>query len=181
MVPNNTARLQFRQLTLSDIGNLCTIFCDADTMLYYPAPYTNKQVETFICKMIKSYTDNGFGLWALIRKHDQQFLGDCGITMQNIDGDVVPEIGYHIHKNYWKQRYATEAAQVCLPYGFDTLHFDELFIHTFVKNKPSLRVAEKLGMMFVKEYEKYIESNDIVMRHVVYSIKKEQFDNLASR
>lgn len=30
--------------------------------------------------------------------------------MQAINGKIKPEIGYHIHKNYQKRGYATEAA-----------------------------------------------------------------------
>ena len=29
---------------------------------------------------------------------------------QNIDGDMLPEIGYHINKRYWRQGFAKEAA-----------------------------------------------------------------------
>lgn len=28
-----------------------------------------------------------------------EFIGDCGITVQDIDGELLPEIGYHIHKS----------------------------------------------------------------------------------
>ena len=39
-----------------------------------------------------------------------KLIGDCGITIQNIDGELLPEIGYHIHKDFWRQGFATEAA-----------------------------------------------------------------------
>ena len=42
----------------------------------------------------------GFGLWAVVLKETGAFIGDCGIFIQNIDGEMLPEIGYHIHKRY---------------------------------------------------------------------------------
>jgi hypothetical protein len=52
-----------------------------------------------------------------------QFIGDCGITMQNIhgDGNLFPEIGYHIDKRFWCRGYASQAAKACLSYVLRTL------------------------------------------------------------
>jgi len=58
------------------------------------------------------------GLWGVILKAEVRFIGDCGITIQNIDGEELPEIGYHIHQNYCKKGYGSEAAKACLEYGF---------------------------------------------------------------
>lgn len=40
----------------------------------------------------------GFGLWAVVLKETGELIGDCGLTMQNVDGVILPEIGYHIAK-----------------------------------------------------------------------------------
>ena len=36
------------------------------------------------------------------------------------------EVGYHIHKKYWSNGYATEAAKSCVEYGFSQLGQDKL-------------------------------------------------------
>lgn len=46
-----------------------------------------------------------------------KLIGDCGITIQNIDGELLPEIGYHIHKDFWRQGFATEAATAVRDWG----------------------------------------------------------------
>ena len=46
----------------------------------------------------------------MVLKETGEFIGDCGITLQNIDGEILPEIGYHIHKKYWMYGFAKEAA-----------------------------------------------------------------------
>jgi len=108
----------------------------------------------------------------VILKKDGRFIGQCGISMQDIDGVWVPEIGYHIHKSYWGRGKASEAALGLLEYGFSKAGLREIFVHTSVKNIPSIRVAEKIGMIKRKEYYKVLEKSKETMRHVVYSIKR---------
>ena len=170
-----TERLKLRELKIDDTEPLSDILSDPETMNYYPSPYKYHEVETLIKRFIKSYQENGFGLWGVILKNEDKFIGECGISLQNIDSVIVPEIGYHIDKKYWKNGYATEAAKASLAYGFEKLNFQEIFIHTYVKNIPSRRVAEKLKMDKKKEYDKYIDKDGISMRHIVYSMNIEKF------
>ena len=99
-------------------------------------------------------------------------MGQCGISDQNINGNVVPEIGYQIHRTFWNNGYGTEAARNCLEYGFNKLELNEIYIHTYVKNLPSIKIAEKLGMIKTAEYEKVISKINLTMCHVVYYIKR---------
>ena len=168
-------RLGIRQLELSDVDNLFEILSDPETMQFYPKPYSKDETEGWIRKSIQSYINNGFGLWALILKNNDQFIGQCGITMQNIDHKVVPEIGYHVNKKYWNQGFATEAALSCLQYGFFELRLEEIFIHTSHRNTPSQRIAEKIRMIKIKEYDKQVSQEGLIDRHIVYSMKKNQY------
>lgn len=168
-------RLGIRQLELSDVDNLFEILSDPETMRFYPKTYSKKEVEGWISKSIQSYIDNGFGLWGLILKTNDQFIGQCGITLQNVDHNVIPEIGYHVNKIYWNQGFATEAALSCLRYGFLELKLEEIFIHTSLRNMPSQRIAEKIRMIKIKEYDKKISQEGLIDRHIVYSLKKNQY------
>ncbi len=170
-----TNRLKLRELNENDEEFLQGILSDAETMEYYPAPYDINRVRNCINKSLKSYKENGFGLWGIILKEQNKFIGQCGITIQDIDGVVVPEIGYHINKEFWKKGFATEASAASLKYGFEKLHLNEIYIHTYVKNIPSQRVAEKLSMKRIKEFEKYIKDYNIDMRHVVYKMDDKQY------
>lgn len=46
----------------------------------------------------------GFGLWAVVLKETDEVIGDCGLTMQIINGQIKPEIGYHIRKRLSEAR-----------------------------------------------------------------------------
>ena len=179
-----TGRLKLRELNENDEDFLFDILSDKETMQYYPAPYDIYSVRSSIQRSMNSYKENGFGLWGIILKEQNIFTGQCGITKQDIDGNIVPEIGYHINKKFWRRGFATEASVACLKYGFENLQLNEIYIHTYVKNVPSIRVAEKLKMIKVKEFEKFIKDFNIFMRHVVYKMDfkkylelKNSFDN----
>ncbi|MFZ0454659.1 MAG: GNAT family N-acetyltransferase [Ignavibacteriaceae bacterium] len=173
-----TKRLKLRELNENDENFLYDILSDEETMKYYPAPYDINRVRKSIKRSINSYKENRFGLWGVILKEQNRFIGQCGITKQDIDGVIVPEIGYHINKEFWRKGFASEASVACLKYGFEKLQLIEIYIHTYIKNIPSRRVAEKLNMVRVKEFEKYIKDYNIYMKHVVYKMDRKQFRNL---
>ena len=150
-----TERLFLRPLAPEDAGELSKVLSDQEAMKYYPHPFSPEEVEHWIQWNIDNYEKYNHGLWAVIRKKDQVFLGDCGITMQDIDGEVVPEIGFHILPQYGRQGYATEAAKGCVKYAFDVLGYSRVFSYTDCANLPSQGVAKKLGMRFYKTFEKY--------------------------
>lgn len=72
------------------------------SMRYYNRVFTEPDVKQWIENNLRRYKDDGFGLWAVIRKDDDVFWGDCGVTMQNIDHELLPEIGFHIKEVYWR-------------------------------------------------------------------------------
>ena len=141
-----TELLILRKLTLDDLQGLNRILSDKETMAYYPKPFDLDETRDWIVWNIENYRKYGFGLWAVILKETNQFLGDCGITMQEILGSLAPEIGYHIDKRFWKKGYATQAASACLRYAFDVAGFDEVYSYQKYTNIASRRVAEKMGM-----------------------------------
>lgn len=152
-----TERLYLRELIPSDRDDLAAVLCDPLSMVYYPAPFTLRQVEDWIDWNIENYQKYHHGLWAVILKEDNVFIGDCGITMQDIDGELLPELGYHINRKYCGNGYATEAAAACMKYAFNTLDYQSLFTYTKHDNIPSRRVAEKIGMTFFKDFEKTVQ------------------------
>ncbi len=170
-----TDRLKLRELTENDIQLLHEILGDSETMQYYPSPLDLDKTTKFVERNINSYKENGFGLWAVVLNETNKLIGDCGITIQDIDGINVPEIGYHINKNYWRKGFATETANGVMKYGFGNFDFGKLYIHTYIKNIPSKRVAEKIGMKAEKEYDKHLPSHNLIWKHVVYSINKESY------
>lgn len=149
-----TERLFLRELKLSDTEQLANILSDSETMQYYPEPFDREKVKNWILWNMDNYKKYNHGLWAVVTKDSDIFIGDCGITIQQIEEETVPEIGFHIHKEYWNKGYATEAAKACKAYAFEVLNYPKVFSYTTTKNIPSQRVAKKIGMQQYKVFEK---------------------------
>ena len=149
-----TERLYLRELTLADVTELSKVLSDPESMQYYPEPFNQEKVKQWIRWNMESYQKYQHGLWAVILKNGEKFIGDCGITMQEIDGEKVPEIGFHMIKDYWNKGYATEAAIACKHYAFDELGYSKVFSYTTFKNIPSQKVAKNMGMQMYKVFEK---------------------------
>ena len=78
-------------------------------------------------------------------------IGDCGITLQEVDGTQLLEIGYHLRRDLWGQGFATEAGRACRDYGFTQLSADLLISLVRPENLASCRVAERNGLTIGKE------------------------------
>jgi len=163
-----TTRLKLRNLTMEDFDALHEILSDTETMQYYPAPFSKEQTRNWIMRNIERYTEFGFGLWAVILKESGEFIGDCGITMQNIHGEILPEIGYHIHKEHQRKGYASEAAQACMDFLFEHTPFNMAYSYMKYTNAASYGVAIKNGMRFIEEYDDPVNT-----RTRVYAITRD--------
>lgn len=149
-----TERLYLRELVIDDQKELMKVLSDPRSMGYYPHPFSEDEVAKWIEWNIENYQIYKHGLWAVIIKESEIFIGDCGITMQNIGNETVPEIGFHIIKEYCNKGFATEAAFACKEYAFTVLHYPKIFSYTTVRNIPSQKVAAKIGMQVYQCFEK---------------------------
>lgn len=149
-----TDRLYLRKLTLDDVDKLSLVLSDKESMKHYPHVFSKDEVIAWVQRNIDRYKEHGFGLWAVIRKADKAFLGDCGITLQNIDGEILPEIGFHIIKSFCNKGYASEAAAACKQYAVEELGFKSIYSYSEVGNKASQRVSAKIGLKKIKTFTK---------------------------
>jgi Acetyltransferase (GNAT) domain len=105
-------------------------------MRYYPAPYGRASVEQWIERNRQRYQHDGVGLWAMELKKTQEFIGDCGIILQQVEGEPLYEIGYHLRRDLWGQGLATEAAIACRNWAFTHLKADRLISLIRPENLP---------------------------------------------
>lgn len=97
-----------------------------------------------------NYARYGYGLW-IVEQLDGQFLGDCGLTWQEVNGDFYLEVGYHFRPDVHGQGYGTEAAAACRDYATEKIDTDTLVAIIHPENRASERVAEKIGMSRMAE------------------------------
>jgi ribosomal-protein-alanine N-acetyltransferase len=161
-----TPRLVLRELKPEDATALAQVLSDPETMRYYPAPYDFAGVEQWIELNRQRYRNDSVALWAVELKKTSELIGDCGILVQQVDGERLYEIGYHLRRDLWHQGLATEAAIACRNWAFAHLKTDRLISLIRPENLPSQRVAERNGMTVWKE----ITWHGIL--HNVYSVER---------
>lgn len=148
MRPGPTERLTFREMLNDDLDDIARLLGDPKVMRYYPRRKTREDAQRWIDWNLHNYAAHGYGLWVIQTRHDGSFVGDCGLTWQEVDGAPVLEIGYHVTPEHQGSGYATEAAKACLDLALGPLDAGHVTTIINPENAPSRRVAEKLGMTF---------------------------------
>ncbi|MGW1669805.1 GNAT family N-acetyltransferase [Streptomyces sp. NPDC002324] len=146
--PPPTPRLAFRQMTQDDLDDMAALLGDPDVMRHHPRPRTRQEALDWIRWNQRLYRQKGFGLWLLTLRTSGEFVGDCGLTPQEIEGVTELEVGYRVRTDLQGRGYATEAAAACRDHARDALHAERLVAIIRPDNRPSQRVAEKIGLPF---------------------------------
>jgi len=147
-----TERLFLRKLTEDDYDALYAVLGDSEIMSHYPYTFDEKRVRVWIEKNIDRYETFGFGLFAACLKETGEMIGDCGLTMQNINGMIKPEIGYHFRKDMQRKGFAKEAASAVRDWAFENTPFQKIYSYMKKDNIPSSATAKSIGMKLVDEY-----------------------------
>lgn len=151
MYPFNrtTSRLQIRALRKEDSSWWQEFFQNNPSLPFLGidlSPGPEEQAKSWIQYQLDRYDSGRFGHHALIEKASGEFIGQCGLLSQEINGQQVLEVGYHILPKYWGKGYATEAAMKFRDYAFESDLCEQLVSIIDTRNVASQRVAEKNGM-----------------------------------
>ncbi len=153
MIIADTPRLFIRQFHLFDQTALEAVFCDPEVMRYGPGVQSREWIAAWLRDCLDCYFRKyGFGPWAVVAKSTREVIGYCGLFVYpDIAGKTEIEIGYRLGRACWGHGYATEAAAAVRDYSFNVLSLARLVALIDPHNKPSRRVAEKLGMRDERE------------------------------
>lgn len=149
--PPATARLDFREMTPADLDAMATLLGDPVVMWVYPHPYSRDEALGWIERNVKLYRVRGFGLWLLTLRDTGEFVGECGLVPQVVEGQDQIEVGYHIRPALWGRGLATEAVTACRDFARDVVGLDRLVALIDPRNVASQRVATKAGLAFEHE------------------------------
>jgi len=146
-----TERLFLRPVVIKDINEMHAIWTNEGVrkFLWDDVVITRETAEEPIKTSIKTFASNGFGLWAVIHKHDEKMIGFCGVRFLNDTPEI--ELLYGILPGYWNKGLTTEAVKEVLRFGFEEKNFGRVTAITNAPNIASVRVMEKAGMRFEKK------------------------------
>ena len=148
-----TERLTLREMALDDLDFVAAMLDHPEVMRFYPKRYTRDEARAWIERQVQRYADHGHGLWLVAERDSQTPVGQVGLMMQEVEGTLEPEIGYLVHRPFWRRGYASEAARGVRDYAFGVLDRPKVISLIRPENIPSQGVARTLGMAPQREVD----------------------------
>jgi RimJ/RimL family protein N-acetyltransferase len=149
--PGPTERLAFREMADSDVGLMAGLLGDPEVMAFYARPKDRAEALEWIRWNQRLYRERRFGLWLIELHETGHFVGDCGLTTQEVDGTTEIAVGYHVRRSFQGRGYGTEAAAATRDWARDMLGLARLIAIIHPRNVASQRGAEKIGLTLEKE------------------------------
>ncbi|MGZ3884135.1 MAG: GNAT family N-acetyltransferase [Bacteroidia bacterium] len=182
MIPNykyedglETARIITRKLTEKDIPLWIPFFENEECSEFIPdfgLKTSEARAVHWIGRQLGRYAENRFGHQLLIDKQSGEAVGQCGLLLQEIDGQQEVEVGYHLLRPHWNKGYASEAAALFRDYGFRNQLAASIVSIIALNNVNSQRVATKNGMTREKQ-SRWLDSDVFV-----YRINRSNWENI---
>lgn len=144
-----TPRLCLRLLTPDDAAFILELLNSPGWLQYIGdrGVKTRSDAEAYIGeRIVKSYMDNGFGLYLMALKDGQMPIGMCGLIRRPGLDDI--DIGFALLPQYAGQGYAFEAAAAVMDFARNELKIPRIVAITLPANKASISLLEKIGLRF---------------------------------
>lgn len=140
-----TERLLLRAFTAEDAAALFLLNSDRRVLRYTgEPPIRDEQDALHRIETCSDFRKHGFGRWACVYRPEMRVIGFAGLKVLEDLGEV--DLGYRFLPDYWGLGLATEAAEACLRFGFDTVRLDRIIGLVLRDNVASVRVLRKVGM-----------------------------------
>lgn len=130
-------------------------------MRHYPHPMDRAEAQGWIEKGLARYERDGCSFYALESLATGEFLGQCGILMQEVEDVNETEVGYLLLYKHWHKGYATEAARACRDFARTERGAERVISLINPSNTPSANVARRLGATIEKTIIKWDVPHDV--------------------
>ena len=159
MLPEPTARLRFRPMAAADLDDVTALLSAPDPVPVDRPARTRADAVRWIEWQQRNYAEHDFGLW-VVETHDGAFVGDCGLTVQDVEGTPHVEVGYHVTPAMRRLGFAGEAARAVRDCAA-ALGVEHLVALIRPENTPSQGVARTIGMEL--ERTAYVHGGDALV------------------
>ena len=176
-----TPRLRLRKFKPDDFGFVHSYASCRDNIKYMVwNPNTEEDTKNFIAYAIKSAESAPVSAYEFIAeiKKTRVPVGACDIVL-SADSDEA-EVGWTLHRDFWRLGYGTEMGQALLSFGFDTLSLHRIIAHCDSENIASYSVMERIGMrregLFIEARPPYKGSPRKYSDEYSYAILKREWE-----
>lgn len=145
-----TERLRLRPFVYQDADDFFAIMSDEEnTTFLHPTVTSQSLCQRFL---VEAFMRKPLGIWAIEDKKTGQMIGS--IRLENIQQQArQAEVGYFLHRAFWRQGFGTEVLESLLFLAFRQLGLQQLTIKTHLENKASQALAQKLGFCLIGQYK----------------------------
>ena len=98
--------------------------------------------------------DNSFYEWAIVRKEDNQFMGEIALVQYNEEYNAI-QLGYHLGKAFRGHGYMKEALNEILRFAFEELDIDQVYALILNDNTNSQKVAKSGNLEYSRTIDNY--------------------------
>lgn len=148
-LPLQTERLTLRRLVSDDVEALYAYHCREDVARYeFWTERSREEVKQKLEEwsvMDGSQEAQGKLCLGCVHKADNRLIGDVFLGIVDREARQA-EVGYSFNPDEHGQGYATEAVSALLTLGFDGFGLHRIFARCDVRNSPSWKLLERLGM-----------------------------------
>ena len=162
-----TPRLLLRGFTKEDALWAYSIWNNPEMGQYLPDE-AKEEIDDEYLKMLEGLGEDKECCYLTpVFKNSLERVGTCSFMIS--DDKKVYDIAYCVHKNFWRQGYATEIAQGMIDYA-RSQGAEKVTIYVGQENAASNRVAQKCGGKIVSESTYKKKGTDIIMKDYKYEI-----------
>ncbi len=140
-----TPRLTLRELTRGDLDFVTEMLGDAEVMRFYPKVLDREESAAWLERQLERYERDGHGLWFVQNRATGEPIGQVGLVRQDVENVWEHEIGYLIHRPFWRTGYAVEAAAGVRDFALGELRLTRVISLVRPINIPSLRTSLAIG------------------------------------
>jgi [ribosomal protein S5]-alanine N-acetyltransferase len=142
---------------------------------------TLDQAENIIKSFKEGFESKRSMRWGITIKETGTFIGTVGLNNLQI-GNKKAEIGFEIHPDYWSNGYTSEASGAVIEYAFNELQLYRMGAITFLENKASIGLLEKIGFRKEGILRGYIFQNGVSNDTHIFSLLRTEWrkDSLES-
>ena len=145
-----TQRLGFRLWDEADFELANRLWGDPDVTRLIGGPFSPQQVQERLAREMAYQSQYHVQYWPLFLLSSAAHAGCCGLRPYKPEQGIY-EIGFHLHKAYWGQGLAAEAARGVMEHAFRRLNIAALFAGHNPANQASRKVLLKLGFTYTHD------------------------------
>jgi RimJ/RimL family protein N-acetyltransferase len=151
MAPVETPRLLLRLPEIADAEPFMAIMWDPEVVAKKQVTLREEPGDIELARkktssLIKHWQDRGYGLWTVVEKASGRIIGTVGL--QKWQGWPDAELAWIIHRDWWSQGIASEAAQAALAWAWQHTSLDHVISIINADDTRSMKVATKVGEQF---------------------------------